>query len=154
VVTRLQVVAESREITLESGSDEEVPAAQLDLDLVSRVLQNLVSNALKFTPRNGQVIVGAAPAAAEVLETRLPGRGDGVLFTVRDNGPGIPDDERERIFEKFGVVESRKAGIKVSTGLGLAFCKQAVRAHRGAIWVENAPEGGSLFSVLLPLSAG
>jgi signal transduction histidine kinase len=151
VAARLAIVAESREITLEAASSDDLPSALLDLDLVSRVLQNLVSNALKFTPPKGRVTVMAAVAPESLLTQRLPSAKRGLLFTVRDTGPGIPEDEQERIFEKFGVVESRRSGVKVSTGLGLAFCKQAVNAHRGEVWVENLAEGGSAFYVLLPL---
>lgn len=151
VASRLAIVAESREITLEATSVGDLPPARLDLDLVSRVLQNLVSNALKFTPAGGRVEVSAATAPPSLLAERIPDASTGLLFTVRDTGPGIPEDEQERIFEKFGVVESRRSGVKVSTGLGLAFCKHAVKAHRGKIWVQNCEQRGSCFHVLLPL---
>ena len=151
VAARLAIVAESREITLEALCNDALPSARLDLDLVSRVLQNLVSNALKFTPPGGRVTVEAAIAPEPLLAERLAGANRGLVFTVRDTGPGIPEDEQERIFEKFGVVEARKSGVKVSTGLGLAFCKQAVKAHRGNVWVENCADCGSAFHVLLPL---
>lgn len=153
VAARLAIVAESREITLEAVCNDDLPSARLDLDLVSRVLQNLVSNALKFTPPNGRVTVEAAIAPESLLAERLAGTARGLLFTVRDTGPGIPEDEQERIFEKFGVVESRKSSVKVSTGLGLAFCKQAVKAHGGKVWVENGADYGSAFHVLLPLES-
>ncbi|MFH2007867.1 MAG: GAF domain-containing protein [bacterium] len=151
VVNRLTVIADSREITLKISSQDNLPPARLDLDLVVRVLQNLVANALKFTPPKGTVTVEAREADQATLDWRLPGISQGVLFTVTDTGPGIPEEEHQRIFEKFGVVESRRAGIEAGTGLGLAFCKQAVMAHNGAIWVENADDTGSIFSVLLPL---
>jgi len=153
VAARLTIVAESRGITLAANCDGDLPPARLDLDLVSRVLQNLVSNALKFTPPGGRVTVEVAGAPESLLADRIPEVSQGLLFTVRDTGPGIPPDDQERIFEKFGVVESRKNGVKVSTGLGLAFCKQAVKAHGGKIWVENCAEGGSAFQVLLPLDS-
>jgi signal transduction histidine kinase len=153
VAARLTVIAESREIALEAVCDDDLPSARLDLDLVSRILQNLVSNALKFTPAGGRVTVEVASAPDSLLAQRLPEVERGLVFTVRDTGPGIPDGEQERIFEKFGVVESRKSGVKVSTGLGLAFCKEAVKAHRGKIWVESGADGGSAFRVLLPLES-
>jgi len=153
VAARLAIVAESREITLKASSADDLPPALLDLDLVSRVLQNLVSNALKFTPPKGQVTVLAAVAPKDLLAQRLPSVQQGLLFTVRDTGPGIPENEQQRIFEKFGVVESRNSGAKVSTGLGLAFCKQAAKAHGGKVWMENLAEGGSAFYVLLPLES-
>jgi DNA-binding response OmpR family regulator len=71
--------------------------------------------------------------------------------TVQDTGEGIPEEEFGRIFEKFGQVESRKAGRKMSTGLGLTFCKMAVEAHRGRIWVESELGKGSQFNFIVPL---
>jgi signal transduction histidine kinase len=73
-----------------------------------------------------------------------------VLFAVADTGEGIPSEAFERIFEKFGQVETRKAGRKMSTGLGLTFCKMVVEAHGGRIWVESALGAGSVFSLTIP----
>jgi len=117
---------------------------QADYDLLSRVLINLVGNAIKFEPRNGTVMVtahcdGSTPDAP------------GVLFSVRDNGPGVPLEDRERIFDKFGQVESSLQGRKLSTGLGLTFCKLAVEAHGGKIWVESTLDVGSSFYFSIPL---
>jgi NtrC-family two-component system sensor histidine kinase KinB len=73
-----------------------------------------------------------------------------VIFTISDNGPGIEDQYKNKIFEKF---EARKLGLhnKPSVGLGLAFCKLAVKAHHGEIWVEDNPAGGSIFIFYLPV---
>jgi signal transduction histidine kinase len=117
-----------------------------------RVLKNLVVNGIKFTPEGGRVALDAEPAPTEPAARRLPGVDRAVLFTVRDDGPGIPGDELDRIFEKFATVESRRAGKKYSTGLGLAFCKLAVSAHGGAIWAESEVGRGSVFRVLMPVS--
>ena len=73
-----------------------------------------------------------------------------LLFQVADTGEGIPAEAFERIFEKFGQVESRQAGRKMSTGLGLTFCKMVVEAHGGRIWVESEPGKGSAFSFIIP----
>ncbi|MBI5488755.1 MAG: GAF domain-containing protein [Deltaproteobacteria bacterium] len=150
VVERLSVVADARQIALGASIGENLPAAELDVDLVTRVLENLVANALKFTPPGGRVQVELGPAEPGQLALCPGGAVQGLSFVVRDTGPGIPGEERERIFEKFAVVESRRAGRRYSTGLGLAFCRAAVRAHGGAIWVDDAPGGGSAFHVVLP----
>jgi signal transduction histidine kinase len=131
-------LAGKRGVALESRLPAGLPAVLADHDVLQRVLINLLDNALKFTPSGGQVWVEAQPGA-EV-----------VRVAVIDTGPGIPLEERERIFEKFtqgqGQVETRRG-----SGLGLAFCRMAVEAHGGRIWVEDGPEGrGSRFVFTLP----
>ena len=73
------------------------------------------------------------------------------MFTVKDTGEGIPKDHLSKIFDKFGQVESRKGGRKMSSGLGLTFCKLAVEAHGGHIWVESVIGTGSTFFFTIPL---
>jgi signal transduction histidine kinase len=107
-----------------------------DPDLLTRVLVNLIGNALKFTPRGGTVTVSAHSETDE----------RGVTFAVRDTGEGIPRESFERIFEKFGQVEERQGGRKMSTGLGLTFCRMVVEAHGGRIWIESELGKGSTFS--------
>ena len=109
-----------------------------DPDLMGRVLVNLVGNAFKFTPRNGEIRVGV-----EACDGRA-------RITVTDTGPGIAPEHRELIFEKFGQAPLGKSGAVRSTGLGLTFCKLAVEAHGGAIGVEAAEAGGARFWVELP----
>ena len=75
-----------------------------------------------------------------------------MLFSVTDTGEGIPANEFEHIFEKFGQVDLRKSGRKMSTGLGLTFCKLVIEAHDGQIAVESEPGQGSAFSFTIPLS--
>jgi signal transduction histidine kinase len=113
---------------------------QGDADLLARVFQNLLGNALKFTPEDGEIRVGVQP-----------GEGAARAF-VRDTGPGIPPEYRERIFEKFGQVEAQEHRQKHSTGLGLTFCKMAVEAHGGRVWVESEVGRGSTFWVSLPVA--
>jgi two-component system, sensor histidine kinase and response regulator len=110
-----------------------------DPDVATRVIANLLGNALKFTPKSGEVRVATA------LE------GNRVRTTVTDTGPGIPPEYRERIFEKFGQVEGRQEGKKYSTGLGLTFCKLAVEAHGGQIGVDSEIGHGSTFWFTLPV---
>lgn len=110
-----------------------------DVKLLARVMINLVDNAVKFTPKNGTVRIGV------LVDDR------GAVVTVTDEGPGVPVDVRQTIFEKYsqapGVAQPRR-----STGLGLTFCKLAVDAHRGRIGVEDAPGHGAEFWFALPLA--
>jgi len=116
----------------------ELPPFAGDANKLSRTLVNLIANAIKFT-RGGTVTITAAEA-----------EGQSIRFAVRDTGAGIPAEAFERIFEKFGQLDAR---TRVGTGLGLAFCKLAVEAHRGCINVESTLGAGSTFSFTIPLSA-
>ncbi len=120
----------------------------IDQELISRTLDNLIANAVKYTPRGGEIVI----RDELVTETRpwCPTPAPYVLVSIQDNGEGIPAEFHQKIFEKFGQVDSRKAGLKMSTGLGLSLCRYVVEAHEGAIWVESAPWRGSTFSFTLP----
>ncbi len=119
-----------------------VPAAAtlvtVDRTLIGRVMQNLLSNALRFTPSGGTVFIDVTSDDT------------GARVSVTDSGPGVPEEFRTRIFEKFGAVQHEGAS-GFSTGLGLPFCRMAVEAHGGAIGVEPGPGGdGSSFRFTLP----
>ncbi|OGG52062.1 MAG: hypothetical protein A3F84_18375 [Candidatus Handelsmanbacteria bacterium RIFCSPLOWO2_12_FULL_64_10] len=124
--------------TLSLAMKEERILLTCDSDLISRTLQNLLGNALKFTPPDGEVRVGIEPGVGTVR-----------VF-VADNGPGIPPEYHKKIFEKFGQVEARSQRQKHSTGLGLTFCKLAVEAHGGQIGVDSEVGKGSTFWFVLP----
>ena len=104
-----------------------------DLDLVQRVIQNLVGNAIKATPSDGWIRIGVEAA------------GGGVRVTVRDNGHGIPKAYQPRIFEKFDQAGNGSTDRRYSTGLGLTFCKLAIEAHGGRIGVDSEEGRGSAF---------
>ena len=91
----------------------------------------------------------ASPVTVRLSARRDP---DGVRFTVADDGPGIPREYHELIFRKFETGRTRAAPRVRSSGLGLAFCKLAVDAHGGRIWVQSEEGKGSQFHVLLPLA--
>jgi len=135
-------LAGAKNLSLVADAAPDLPDLPADAEKLRRTLVNLLGNAVKFTPQDGTITVSA----------RAQEDGGAVRFTVRDTGEGIPEEAFERIFEKFGQVETRKAGRKMSTGLGLTFCKMVVEAHGGRIWVESAPGAGSAFSFLIPLS--
>jgi len=114
----------------------------LDADMIRRVLINLVENGSKFTPQGGVMAIGAQ------LE------GTFVRMWVRDSGMGIPVDVQEKIFDKYTTLQSGVAhsAIPRGLGLGLAFCRMAVQAHGGRIWVESREGQGSTFSFTLPVT--
>ncbi len=128
----------SERIELVAQATPDVPIVQADQEALKRVLGNLIDNALKFTPKGGQVTV------------RAEARAEAIQVSVIDSGPGIPLDARGHIFEKFSQVPGSQ-GKRRGTGLGLAFCRLAVEAHGGRIWVECPPEGGSAFIFSIPL---
>lgn len=115
---------------------EDVPGVWVDADMLRRVLTNLLENAVKYSPTGSKIYVGARQEA------------DKVMMWVQDTGPGIPPDERERIFDKFTRLHG--SGGPKGLGLGLAFCRLAVEAHGGQIWVEDGPELGACFKFTLP----
>jgi signal transduction histidine kinase len=134
-------LAKHSAVTLESKLPPDLPLIQSDRDLLLRVLCNLVDNGLKFTRKGGKVWIEVRPEP------------ESLRFEVVDTGRGIPLKERTRIFEKFTQVQ-RQGMARKGSGLGLAFCRMAVEAHGGRIWVEDGPEGkGSRFVFQLPRSA-
>ncbi len=101
--------------------------------LLERVIENLLTNALKYTPPDGSVCI------------RAFGKENRIRVEVQDNGDGIADEDKTVIFEKFGQVKARQKHRKYSTGLGLTFCKLVIEEHGGTIGVESELEKGSLF---------
>jgi two-component system, sensor histidine kinase and response regulator len=119
---------------------DDAPVFQADKPLLRRVLGNLVQNALTHS------------AKAVTIQLSARREGDGILFTVADDGPGIPPEYHEVIFRKFERVKNPNIPRTRSSGLGLAFCKLVVDAHGGRIWVQSAGEGkGSAFHFQLPV---
>ncbi len=112
----------------------------MDKEKIIRVLINLLGNAVKFTPRDGTI----------TITTLLVN--DVVEFQIKDTGEGIPMDYLTRIFDKFEQVKVRNKGKEMSSGLGLTFCKLAVKAHNGKIWAESELGKGSTFIFQIPLN--
>lgn len=141
---QVAMLAQHKGIELEDAAAQ-LPVLRADEDKLTRTLTNLLGNAIKFTPIGGKVTLLSG-------EHQNGEEGSGVWFAVSDTGEGIPPEAFERIFEKFGQVESRSQGRKMSTGLGLTFCKMAVEAHGGRIWVESELGKGSTFQFVIPLN--
>lgn len=132
-----QILASTNKQKLTLSRDANLPQIRVDRGLISRVIANLLSNALKFTPESGDVAVHLLRQENELI------------MTVADSGPGVPLHERERIFEKFAQVEG---GERRGAGLGLTFCKMVVEAHGGRLTVGESDLGGALFRLSLPFA--
>jgi signal transduction histidine kinase len=139
-VGQVASLAQSKNLTLTSQIDSNLPLFLGDENKLRRVLVNLLGNAIKFTLAGGSITVGVQPG--EDSET--------LMFCVSDTGEGIPAEAFGRIFDKFGQVKSRQGGLMTSTGLGLTFCRLAIEAHGGQIGVESVPGEGSTFSFTIP----
>ncbi len=135
--------ASSKGVRLESSVPQSLPLAWADGRLVERVLQNLIDNAIRFTPQNGLVQVMASQVGDGVTEPAPQ-----LHVSVSNNGPGLAPEVQDRLFQKFVTGGEQGSG----TGLGLAFCKLAVEAHGGRIWVESEPNSMTTFTFTLPLA--
>lgn len=130
--------AERKNLALTFNCTPDLPKTSVDRQQIRRVVDNLLSNALKFTPSGGRISV------------RVRKDKKGVALDVEDTGPGIPEQEADRLFVEFGKTSNIPTGGEKSTGLGLSICHRIVTAHDGTIHFENLPEGGTRFSVILP----
>ncbi len=125
-----------KEVSFTSELTGDLSRIRVDVNKITWVLTNLVSNALRYVRKGGHI---------QLLAHRI---GPNVHLSVRDDGPGIPPEYQSKIFEKFVQMNGRDAG---GTGLGLAICKEIVRAHGGTIWVESSSGQGSTFTFTLPI---
>lgn len=138
-IERMEEQAEAKSITIASSVTPDV-IVLADADQVRRVLVNLIHNGLKWSPAGGQISISAEQT------------GDEFTVTVQDQGPGVPDELTERIFERFYQADASRSGGE-GTGLGLAICKHIIEAHGGRIWAEgNSTAGGGCFRFTLPTS--
>ena len=116
---------------------DRLPNVLADQDMIRRVVTNLLENASKYSPQGSKIEIGVRK------------EGDQILVWVKDNGPGIPASEHERIFNKFTRLKTENA--PKGLGLGLAYCQLALQAHGGKIWVESEVGVGSRFIFSLPV---
>jgi signal transduction histidine kinase len=131
-----------------------------DSDRLGQIVSNLIDNAFKFSPERAPIEVTVqALSQAPATAPRLLASGESnaakgyALIRVADRGAGVPDNHKQLIFEKYHQVKSGKKLAGQGVGLGLVICRNIALAHGGAIWVEDNPAGGSVFCLLIPLSA-
>ncbi|MGN0149740.1 MAG: ATP-binding protein [Clostridia bacterium] len=141
VVRKLTPIANPRDIVLYTDyHDIEFKPILLDYDKIYEAVYNIVDNAIKYSPEGAFV------------ELDVTEKNDSIIIKITDNGPGIPENERERIFERFYRLDDSRARDTGGTGLGLAITKEAVAMHGGTIEVSEAERGGSVFTIKLPYS--
>lgn len=136
-VEEVHPITEAKEHRLTIDDEQEIPKLEIDVDMIRRVVINLVENAVKYTPSGGNISI------------TLEKIGDKVQFGVNDTGAGIAPEDQLKIFDKFARTE--RTGRSKGLGLGLAFCRLAVEAHGGEIWVDSKPGKGSTFFFTLPV---
>ncbi len=136
---RLSALAAQRGVSFRRRAAQELPDVVADRNLLERVLENILTNAITYSPDGSVVTVATEPIRG----------GREVRVSVSDEGEGIAPADRECIFEKFSQGEGGRRRRK-GAGLGLAFCRMAIEAHRGRIWVESEPGQGSTFCFAIP----
>ncbi len=141
-LSRLEPLAAEAQITLTVEMALDLPPVMMDPQLMARVFNNLIDNAIKFTPDGGEIRVWA--------RKEMVGEAAQLCVGVSDTGPGIPPEVQGRIFEKFKQVDGSQ-GRRRGTGLGLPFCRLVVETHGGEICLESEVGKGSTFIVVLPL---
>ena len=139
-VEEAEVLAGQRKVRLELHAPRPVWVLA-DAPLLRRVIDNLLSNAVSHSPSGGTV---------DVL---VRDREEGIEIVVSDQGPGVPEEHREGVFEKYHQVGGPKSRLAENRGLGLTFCRLAVEAQGGTIWIEETPTGGARFVTLLPAAS-
>jgi signal transduction histidine kinase len=132
---QLAPMLEVQEVHARTNLEENLPPLWVDWVIAQRVIENLLDNAIKFTPPGGEIS----------LSSRL--EDDFVVFSVQDTGPGIPDDQKQIIIDQFSRMSFESGLVQPGFGLGLAFCKLATDAMQGRIWVKSKPGRGSTFYV-------
>ncbi len=130
--------AENLKVQLTLDSSAKHASARAAPSRLAQVVTILISNAIKFSPAHTQVLISIDESGGEIL------------ISVRDHGPGVPDEYKRRIFEKFVQVNAQDAKESYGFGLGLHIAKKIVERHHGKVWVEDAPDGGAVFYCTIP----
>jgi len=139
--TTYSLFDQNPELSFATRNPANLPDIHADFDRLLQVILNLISNAVKFTPR-GEVILRVKESIGD----------DSIQISVQDTGPGISPDHRDAIFERFHQLEEANQGKPKGTGLGLPICKEIVEHHGGHIWVESDVGKGSIFHFTIPIT--
>jgi len=134
-------MASKKQIKLNFEHDDYIPNIQIDAAKIEQVLNNLITNALKFS------------SSGSVINVNLVGIDNEVILSVKDQGQGIPANDLDKLFKPFQRTSVKTTDGEESTGLGLAIVRKIVLGHKGRVWVESEVGRGSTFSVALPLSS-
>jgi len=148
VQEKFEVLLKEKNLTMELEQKTTNTTIPCDKIKIRQVINNLVSNAIKFTPEGKSIRV---KISERYMDKDNPSRA--LCISIIDSGIGIPETELETIFEKY--LQSSRAGKETGgTGLGLPICKEILQRHQGKVWAENNVNGGAIFSVLLPKIQG
>lgn len=129
---------QDKDLTLDTDLPEDLPSVYADSERVRQVITNLIDNAIKYTPASGQIHLSTLHRTTQKVQV-----------SICDTGPGIPEENKERIFEDSFRLE--RDASKDGYGIGLSLCKRIVCAHYGQIWVDSVPGQGSCFHFTLPV---
>ena len=149
IVRLQQALAHSRKAILQNRVEPDLPLIWVDADLIRRVLQNLVGNTIKFALVGGVISIDARPVDSSLASEVTEEATGYLVVTVQDNGPSLPAKTNGRPFEK----PTPGRLLEQGRGLGLAFCRLAVEAHGGRIWIEGQPGQGTTFQFTVPIIA-
>ena len=144
VVADFSILAQDKNVQLMSEIHPGLPAAGVDPGRLEQVLNNLFSNAIKFTPGKGRIVLKAGPA----------GQPDWILIEVTDDGPGISPEETQKLFRKYEQAKAGQSSKTKGTGLGLVICKMIIEAHGGKIGLSSSVGRGSTFWFTVPAAVG
>jgi two-component system phosphate regulon sensor histidine kinase PhoR len=138
-VKNINKQADEKQIKLELNLDENISKIKVDKIQMQQAISNIIDNAVKYTPKQGEIIVSTTQLKNEVR------------IDISDTGIGIPDSDLERIFERFYRVDKARSRKLGGTGLGLSIVKNIILNHNGKIWCKSIEEKGSTFSFTLPI---
>jgi len=138
---------EAKRVRISLDIENDTREVLVDIDRIHQVVANLIGNAIKFSPVAGEIIVRVEPFAGQ----RTDEPEDWVCVSVIDSGSGVADEDRDIIFERFRQSSSNTLTDKPKgVGLGLPICREIITHYEGNLWLENRPEGGSIFRFTLP----
>jgi len=138
VVQKFKLKAEEKHIEIISNLEDELPFVNADIALVERALENLIENAIRFTPIDGTITIKLALK-------------EDILTQISDTGPGIPQEELPHIFKRFYRADLSRKGSEGHSGLGLAITQKIIELHQRTIHVKSSPGAGTSFTFSLPV---
>jgi signal transduction histidine kinase/CheY-like chemotaxis protein/AraC-like DNA-binding protein len=153
IATSFQLAAQKKHISFEQNYPNDLPEVLFDPDIIEKVIGNLISNAIKYTPSGGRVeIIVALEESENVLPDKQAHNGSNhkIMIGVNDNGAGIPNEKQKLIFERFYQLNNYSSGIYDGYGIGLALVKELVNLHKGEVVLKSTVGIGSNFSVYIP----
>ena len=148
VIKEMQKLIEEKSLKLNIVEPDFEPTALYDLNKIVQVIYNMLSNAIKFSPHKGEIRITFGQTFIDSVENGAARKG--ISFSVKDQGIGIPEEELEKVFDKFIQSSKTRTGAG-GTGLGLAICSEIIGEHSGKIWAENNKDKGATFTFVLPI---